>query len=103
SFTASVCSIASRLSRTWWTQLPSGATMQSKPLKLRTNNASVSADSALKPLSAIGCPQQVWSRGYATSWAEALQKFEGRDANFREEGVDETGDEEPDTHAWLLQ
>jgi hypothetical protein len=22
--------------------------------------------SALKPLSAIGCPQQVWSRGYAT-------------------------------------
>ena len=30
--------------------------------------------------------------------AEALQEFEGRDPNFREEGVDETGDEEADAH-----
>jgi hypothetical protein len=37
--------------------------------------------------------------------AEALQKLEGRDPNFREEGVDETGDEQPDAHSippqWL--
>jgi hypothetical protein len=37
--------------------------------------------------------------------AEPLQKFEGRDPNFREEGVDETGDEQPDSHSvppqWL--
>src|SRR5271166_1422464 len=30
--------------------------------------------------------------------AEALQKFEGRDPNFREEGVDETGYEEANAH-----
>lgn len=30
--------------------------------------------------------------------AEALQKFERRDPNFREEGVDETGDEETNAH-----
>jgi hypothetical protein len=35
--------------------------------------------------------------------AEAFQKFEGRDPNFREEGVDETGDEEPDARHSLLR
>src|SRR5271155_5593027 len=34
---------------------------------------------------------------------EALQKFEGRDPNFREEGVDETGDEQADAHAAPLR
>jgi hypothetical protein len=31
--------------------------------------------------------------------AEPLQKFEGRDPNFWEESVDETGDEEPNAHS----
>jgi hypothetical protein len=35
--------------------------------------------------------------------AEALQKFEGRDPNFREEGVDETGDEQANAHVAPLQ
>jgi hypothetical protein len=30
--------------------------------------------------------------------AEALQKFESRDPDFRKEGVDETGDEQADAH-----
>jgi hypothetical protein len=34
--------------------------------------------------------------------AEALQQLERRDSNFREEGVDEAGDEEPDAHLSAL-
>jgi hypothetical protein len=40
-----------------------GATMWSKPAKLRTNSASAPAASASQPLLAIGWPQQVWSSG----------------------------------------
>ena len=35
--------------------------------------------------------------------AEAHQKFEGRVTNFREKGVDETGDEETNVHLLLIQ
>src|ERR1700722_16874909 len=35
--------------------------------------------------------------------AEALQKFEGRDPHFREEGVDETGYEQANAHLAPLQ
>ena len=31
--------------------------------------------------------------------AEALQQLEGRDADFREEGIDVAGDEQPDAHS----
>jgi hypothetical protein len=41
------------------TELPDGATMQSKSEKLRTNSASVAAAAALNPLFVIGWPQQV--------------------------------------------
>src|SRR5262249_17994709 len=34
--------------------------------------------------------------------AEALQKLEGRDANFRKEGIDEARDEKPNAHHSLL-
>jgi hypothetical protein len=35
--------------------------------------------------------------------AEPLQELKRRDANFREEGIDEAGDEKPDAHASLLR
>jgi hypothetical protein len=35
--------------------------------------------------------------------AEPLEQLERCDADFREEGVDETGDEKPDTHGSFLR
>src|SRR5271157_4078035 len=54
-----LCSIASRWNRTWWTQLPAGPTTVSKSWKQRTKWASVAAESSWQPLLAIGWPQRV--------------------------------------------
>ena len=35
--------------------------------------------------------------------AEPLQKLEGRDADFRKEGIDVAGNEKPDAHGLFLQ
>jgi hypothetical protein len=64
--------------------------------KLRTKRASVSAQYALKPLFAIGWPQQVERINDLV--AEPFEQFERGDAHFRKESVDIAGDEKPDAH-----
>ena len=50
------------------------------------------------------CGQPMANSGFNVEAAdtEALQKFEGRDANFREERIDKAGDEETNAHPSLL-
>jgi hypothetical protein len=96
--TASVCSIASRLSRTWCTQLPRGADDIVEILKI-TNEQGFSR-SGLRGATAVGhwLPAAGLVERVLDLDAEALQELERGDPDVRVEGVDVARNKKADSH-----
>ena len=102
SLTSAVCSIASKLSRTWWTQLPDGAD--------DVVEAGEIAHEQRLGVGAFGVEPAIGHRLAAAGLvariddlvAEALQQFERRDADLRKEGIDVAGNEQSYSHGGAL-